>query len=140
MICGGHFQVTRAVLDRHWLSFDVIDRHWLPRCGDDTRTGPIEGGRRRTADQKENIVSWKRIEDSQLSRGSEPPDQVLGERRESHDKETRNAGKRPLAVEPEALTDQIMGAAIEVHRCLRPGFLDRSVPAFLPSLFTLRGA
>ena len=67
-----------------------------------------------------------------------------------------------MALEHEALTERIIGAAIEVHRRLGPGFLEsvyekaliidrqnnpgaqardgclsESVPAFLPSSFTL---
>jgi PD-(D/E)XK nuclease superfamily len=32
--------------------------------------------------------------------------------------------RRKVALEHEALTERIIGAAIEVHRCLGPGFLE----------------
>jgi hypothetical protein len=38
------------------------------------------------------------------------------------DKETMNAGGQKVPLEHEALTDRIIGAAIEVHRRLGPGF------------------
>ncbi len=41
---------------------------------------------------------------------------------ERFDKETRNAGERKSDLDHEALTERIIGAAIEVHRCLGPGF------------------
>ena len=41
---------------------------------------------------------------------------------ERFDKETVNAGEKRLAQEHETLTERIIGAAIEVHRCLGPGF------------------
>jgi hypothetical protein len=49
---------------------------------------------------------------------------MVRERGERLDKETRKAGKRKMALEHEALTERIIGAAIEVHQRLGPGFLE----------------
>src|SRR5271166_2797921 len=43
---------------------------------------------------------------------------------ERFDKETRKPGKGRMALEYEELTERIIGAAIEVHRRLGPGFLE----------------
>src|SRR6266446_3925481 len=48
---------------------------------------------------------------------------ALAQKKEAN-KECRKAGKKIMALEHEALTERIIGAAIEVHRRLGPGYLE----------------
>src|SRR5688572_25247471 len=53
--------------------------------------------------------------------------------------ESRRRGGRVMELECQALTEQIIGAAIEVHRALGPGLLESAYQECLATEFEARG-